>query len=220
MITITNEDCMDLMKRFNDKHFDLAIVDPPYFDGPSTSNFYGGKLKNKFRSPGRYPGTSFWEIPGIDYYRELLRVSKEQIIFGINYFNFENVPPGRIVWDKKNDSSTFSHGEIASCSLIKSVRFFRYLWHGFLQENPKNKEIRIHSTQKPVALYKWILNNFAINGWCILDTHFGSGSSAIACHDFNFNLTACEIDKIIFTNALKRLKDHQNQTVLNFNEGN
>jgi site-specific DNA-methyltransferase (adenine-specific) len=207
------------MACYPDKYFDLAIVDPPFFDGPNTSDFYGGKVKNKFRSPGRYKKTDFWDIPENDYYQELLRVSKEQIIWGINYFDFQNVPSGRIIWDKKNDSGTFSNGEIASCSLIKSVRFFRFLWHGFLQENMKQKEIRIHPTQKPVALYKWLLSNYAKPEWSILDTHLGSGSIAIACHDLGFDLTACEIDKNIFDESMKRINEYQSQYTLDFGGG-
>jgi site-specific DNA-methyltransferase (adenine-specific) len=196
-------DCMKLMATLPDKSIDLAIVDPPYFKGPNYSSFFGSK--SPYRSEGRYPKLEHWNIPGDEYYNELLRVSKNQIIFGINYFNFPSVPPGRIVWDKKNDKSTFSNGEIASCSLIKSVRFFRYMWRGFIREGKREKII--HPTQKPVALYKWLLSNYAKPGMRILDTHLGSGSIAIACNELGYSLTASEIDKNYFNAACKRIKE-------------
>jgi site-specific DNA-methyltransferase (adenine-specific) len=207
---LTREDCMRLMARYPDGYFDLAVVDPPYFKGPSSPDYYGGKA-GPYRSKDRYSKTNYWDIPDQGYYNQLTRVSKEQIIFGINYFNFQPVPPGRIVWDKKNDTSTFSNGEIASCSLIRSVRFFRYMWSGFLREDRKDKEKRIHPTQKPVALYKWLLSKYAKPGWKILDTHLGSGSSAIACYDMGFALTACEIDKKYFDLSVKRIKETVNK---------
>ena len=216
MIGIFNEDCMDLMSRYPDKHFDLAIVDPPFLKGPSTPEFYWGK---KSKPRGKYAKTEHWDIPDQDYYNELIRVSKNQIIFGINYLNFQGVPPGRIVWDKKNDKSTYSDGEIASCSLITSVRFFRYLWMGFVQEKKNDFDIRIHPTQKPVLIYKWILDKFGKPGWNILDTHLGSGSIAIACYDMGFNLTAAEIDETIYSEAIKRIKDYSSQGVFNFGGG-
>jgi len=218
MIELLNDDCMNLMPRYPDGYFDLAIVDPPYFKGPNSPDFYGGRKDNPFKSRGRYSKTNYWDIPDQNYYTQLKKISKEQIIFGINYLKFNNVPPGRIVWDKKNDGSSFSDGEIASCSLIASVRFFRYLWMGFLREDRKDTEKRIHPTQKPIALYKWILDKFAKPGWKILDTHLGSGSIALACHDMGFDLTACEIDQNIFLKAQTRIKNHQSQGLLDFTD--
>jgi site-specific DNA-methyltransferase (adenine-specific) len=197
-------DCMKLMATLPDKSIDLAIVDPPYFKGPNSSSFYGGKKNSPYRSRGKYSTIEHWNVPGDEYYNELLRVSNEQIIFGINYFNFLSVPPGRIVWDKKNDKSSFSNGEIASCSLIKSVKFFRFLWSGFRREGKRIK--RIHPTQKPVELYKWLLSNYAKPGIKILDTHLGSGSIAIACNELGYLLTASEIDGEYFKLACKRIK--------------
>ena len=195
------------MATLPDKSIDLAITDPPYFNGPEKLGYYGaGKSKTGVNRP-QYNTLGKWDVPTNDYYKELCRVSKEQIIWGINYYHFENVPVGRIVWDKKkNDFCTFSDGEIASCSMIDTVRFFRYRWDGFLQENMNNKEIKIHPTQKPVDLYKWLLSKYAKPGWKILDTHLGSGSIAIACNKMGFNLIASEIDENYYESACKRIK--------------
>jgi site-specific DNA-methyltransferase (adenine-specific) len=220
MLTITNEDNMELMARYPDKHFDLAICDPPYFNGPEKLGYYGAGKSNTGINRPQYNIPGSWNVPGEAYYKELKRVSKEQIIWGINYFDFSNVPHGRIVWDKKkNDYCTFSDGEIASNSLIETVIFFRYRWDGALQENMKRKEIRFHPTQKPVALYKWLLSRYAQPGWKILDTHFGSGSSGIACHDLGFDLTACEIDKDYYAAAMERIREYQKKQIFNFTEG-
>jgi len=201
-------DCMKLMATLPDKSIDLAIVDPPYFNGPEKSNYYGNKISNTGVKRQQYKTLKNWSVPTNDYYKELCRVSKNQIVWGINYFHFENVPVGRIVWDKKRTKvCTYSDGEIASCSMINTVRFFRYTWDGFIQENMKNKEIKIHPTQKPVALYKWLLLNHAKPNWKILDTHLGSGSIAIACNELGFELSASEMDKYYFNAACKRIKE-------------
>jgi site-specific DNA-methyltransferase (adenine-specific) len=209
---------MDLMATLPDKSIDLAIVDPPYFNGPQKLGYYGaGKSKTGVNRP-QYNTPRKWDVPTNEYYKELCRVSKNQIIWGINYFRFENVPVGRIVWDKmKNEFCTFSGGEIASCSLIDTVRFFRYRWDGFLQDNMKNKEKKIHPTQKPVALYKYSLK-FAKQGDKILDTHFGSGSIVVACYDMGFDLVASEIDEDYFKAAVDRLKLFAAQGTLDFQE--
>lgn len=174
-------DCMDGMKQIPDKYFELAIVDPPYFPEANRHYHNGSGIKRN-----NYIKSSSWQVPNQEYYKELLRVSKNQIIWGINYFlDFDIVPPGRIIWDKQRAGliDSFSDGEIASCSLIKGVRFFRYRWDGMLQGNMKNKEQKIHITQKPVALYHWLLNKYAKPGDKILDTHVGSAASLIACID-------------------------------------
>lgn len=205
---------MDYMRTLKDKEFDLAIVDPPYFSGPDKSGYYGAvKSKTKVKRQS-YNTIGVWNVPDNEYYKELIRVSKHQIIWGINYYQFENVPCGRIIWDKKNDSSTFSDGEIASCSKIETVRFFRYMWNGMLQENMKNKEVRIHPTQKPVQLYEWLLINYAEKGQRILDTHLGSGSSAIAADILGFDFVGIELDKEYFEAAKLRLENHQRQLKL------
>jgi len=206
-------DCMDLMATLPDKSIDLAIVDPPYFNGPEKSSYYGAKKSKTGVNRPQYNTLKKWDIPTNDYYKELCRVSREQIIWGINYFYFENIPVGRIVWDKKkNECCTFSDGEIALCSMINTVRFFRYTWDGFLQEDMKNKEIKIHPTQKPVALYKWLLSKYAKHGHKILDTHLGSGSIAIACNEMGFSLVASEIDKNYFNAACKRIEKSSKQS--------
>jgi len=201
-------DNMEYMKNIPDKYFDLACVDPPYFKGVANKNFYGSNISST--GVKRLCSKSDnWDsnIPTEEYYKELVRVSKNQIIWGCNYFKFTQ-PAGRLVWDKQNDSSTFSNCEIASISIIDSVKIFRYLWNGMLQGNMKNKETRIHPTQKPIPLYEWIYLNYAKEGMKILDTHLGSGSSAIAAHKVNMNLefVGIEIDEEYYNNAVKRIK--------------
>jgi site-specific DNA-methyltransferase (adenine-specific) len=205
---ITNEDNMALMARYPGKYFDLAIVDPPYMDKWAQTFAPGAKISTTgVKRDTR--GFKHWEVPNKKYFDELFRISEHQIIWGCQYY--EGLIPftGRIIWDKKNDSSTFSKAEIAACDILYGVQMFRYKWNGMLQENMKNKEIRIHPTQKPVALYKWLLSRYAKPGDKILDTHLGSGSIAIACHDLGFDLSACELDKDYFDAAMKRIRDHQ-----------
>ncbi len=199
-------DCMEGMAQFPDKYFELAIVDPPYFKGVAETNFYGSALSSS--GVKRLCSKSDkWDngIPTESYYSELNRVSKNQIIWGCNYYKFIQ-PVGRIVWDKRNDTSTFSNCELASISLIDSVKIFRYEWNGMLQENMKNKEQRFHPTQKPVALYEWLLTNYAKKGDKILDTHVGSASSLIACHNLGFEYIGFEIDADYHRMATERLE--------------
>lgn len=210
-IRITNEDNMALMARYPDKHFDLAIVDPPY-GSPNITGGYksgngGGVSKQK-----KY-NQELWNQNAPDklYFNELLRCSKNLIIWGANHF-IENIPfansSGWIVWDKQNGENGFSDCELAYSTFNKGVRKFDFKWQGMLQGDMKNKETRIHPTQKPVALYKWILNKYAKPDDKILDTHLGSGSIAIACHDYGFDLTACELDKEYYDKAIKRIQNH------------
>ncbi|NLD33161.1 MAG: site-specific DNA-methyltransferase [Trichococcus flocculiformis] len=210
-ITYTQEDCMVGMARYPDKYFDLAIVDPPYFKGVANRNFYGSDL-SRSGVKRLCSESGNWDdgIPSVEYYEELTRVSKEQIIWGCNYYKFLQ-PVGRIVWDKKNDTSTFSNCELASVSLMNSVKIYRYEWNGMLQENMKNKEHRIHPTQKPVALYKWLLKNYAKQGDLILDTHVGSASSLIACYDLGFDAVGFEIDEDYYKSSKKRLDETMRQ---------
>jgi len=205
-IELYNEDCMELMKRYPDNHFDLAIVDPPYGIGASkgtwgSSNF--GKIKDY--------GKKEWDksIPKDEYFQHLMRVSKNQIIWGGNYFYLQ---PSScwIVWDKIN-SADFADCELAWTSFNTAVRKFEFRWNGMLQGDMKNKEVRIHPTQKPVALYKWLLTNYAKQGDKILDTHGGSMSIALACHDLGFDLVLSELDKEYFENGKKRLDNHRAQ---------
>ena len=201
MITATNEDCMDLLKRTPDDYYELSIVDPPYgidINSSGRLGHYGGKGKK-------------WdnEIPNELYFNELKRVSKEQVIWGGNYFE---LPPTRcfLIWDKKQpEGVSFASCELAWTSFNQSAKTF--------YQRPQNADnVRIHPTQKPVKLYEWILMNYAKEGDKILDTHRGSASLDIACHNLGFDLVTCELDTDYFNDGNKRLKQHQNQQVINF----
>lgn len=211
-INITNEDNMLLMARYPDNYFDLAIVDPPYGIGESSND---NKSRSKLGKSKNY-GNKNWDdnAPNQDYFNELKRVSKHQVIWGANHF-IENIPNANsscwIVWDKVNGENDFADCELAYCSQKTAVRKIEFRWHGMLQGNMKQKEIRIHPTQKPVALYKWLLDKYAKPNDKILDTHLGSGSIAISCHDYGFELTACELDKDYYAAAIKRIKNHVSQ---------
>jgi len=216
-IKITNEDNMKLMARYEDNHFDLAIVDPPYGIGINKMNYTqstkGGVAKRK-----DYSSVGDWDkaIPTKEYFTELIRVSKNQIIWGGNYFNLPSTKSW-ILWDKKTQAkynNDFADGELAWSSFNKPLRICRYLWSGMMQGDMKNKEIRFHPTQKPVKLYEWLLMNYAKEGYKILDTHLGSGSIALACHNRGFDLVACELDQDYYKNAIKRLKIHQQQLTM------
>jgi site-specific DNA-methyltransferase (adenine-specific) len=215
-IDITNECNMELMKRYPDNYFDLAIVDPPYGIGMSKGTMSSNKDKN-ITSKRDYTSKD-WDnsIPSKEYFNELFRVSKNQIIWGGNYMieHLKNTSCF-IVWDKKsNDGSNFADAELAWTSFETAVRVFKYDWVGFGYLNNPQKEKKIHPTQKPVALYKWILDKYAKQGDKILDTHLGSGSIAIACHDYGFNLTACELDREYYDKAIQRIKNHVSQKKL------
>ena len=208
-----NMDCMEAMKEIPDKFFDLAIVDPPYGIGASEKNSVDKKQSKKSATNSKYYGNQNWdnEVPKKDYFDELFRVSKNQIIWGVNYYPYDFLSGGRIYWDKCVTMPTYSNGELAYCSLINSLKSVKIAWHGMIQENMKNKEIRMHPTQKPVALYHWLLNNYAEKGDKILDTHVGSASSLIACHDMGFEYLGFEIDKDYYRQASKRLETHKSQ---------
>ena len=212
-IKLYNADCMEVMKTFKDKQFDLAIVDPPYGIGMDKTHF---KTKSSNSKPTDYNAKD-WDsaIPNKEYFAELMRVSKNQIIWGGNYF-VENLTNSScwVVWDKDNGDSIHADCELAWTSFKTSVRKIKWLWHGMRQQNMKNKEKRIHPTQKPVQLYKWLLQNYAKDGDTILDTHFGSLSIGIACHDLKFDLTAIELDKDYYEQAKQRLINHQRQLTL------
>ena len=215
-IEITNEDNMELMARYPDKYFDLAIVDP-VFGEQVTQGGYMSNSSSKIAKNKNY-NNALWKQPKTkkDYFIELFRISKNQIIWGGNYFVQEINKNSScwIIWNKINGENHFADGELAWTSFKSAVRIFNFKWQGMLQQDMKNKEIRIHPTQKPVALYKWLLNKYAKQGDKILDTHLGSGSIAIACHDYGFELTACELDKEYFDKAIKRIKNHVAQLKL------
>jgi site-specific DNA-methyltransferase (adenine-specific) len=203
MITITNEDNMSLMARYPDNYFDLGIVDPPY--GIGRSKGIGKRKKEVVYT--KYEDKK-WdkEAPTKEYFKELFRVSKNQIVWGANYFGmpFDKM----IIWDKKIGDNDFSMAEIASHSFTSSTKICSF----FSGANRNGKHTtRIHPTQKPVQLYKWILDKYAKEGDKILDTHLGSGSIAIACHDYKFELTACELDKEYFDAAMLRITQHKKQ---------
>ena len=211
-IKLLNVDCMSFMASCKDKEFDLAIVDPPYFDGPQKKGYYKGT--KQICDIGNYKSLNdSWEIPDDKYINEIIRVSCNQIIWGINYFNVA-LPGGRIVWVKGEQGSPFSMADIAYQSFYNRIDLFKYTWSGFWQEAGKKREQRIHPTQKPVALYKWLLKNYAKEGNKILDTHGGSMSSAIACHQMGFDLTLCEIDKDYYEAGVKRYNEAIKQQTL------
>ncbi len=195
MLTITNEDNMLLMARYPDKYFDLAIVDPPYGINRNGMNMGNSIFKKDDKK---------WDnsIPNEEYFKELFRVSKNQIIWGGNYFP---LPQSQYfaVWDK---GDTMYNRDFAECELA----WVRLGGTRIYKKSP-NQLNRIHPTQKPVALYKWLLDKYAKQGDKILDTHLGSGSIAIACHDYGFDLTACELDKEYFDKAMQRINNHTAQ---------
>jgi len=206
-MNITNEDNMLLMSRYEDNHFELAIVDPPYGIGASEMTMGSGKNK-KYKKGKKWDN----ETPTSEYFSQLQRVSKNQIIWGGNYFS-DKLNPSRcyIFWDKGiNGDCDFADGELAWCSFDKVLRKAPIRYKGFLGAD----NVRIHPTQKPVKLYEWLLMNYAKEGDKILDTHLGSGSIALACHNLGYNLTACELDKEYYDAAMKRLKQHQQQLTM------
>lgn len=219
-----NADCMELMRAAPDKCWDLAVVDPPYFDGPNKRGYYGSKA-NKLGTPRViYPKTATWQVPDKEYFDQLFRVSKQQIIWGVNYYDYR-FGSGRIIWDKCNGDSSFSDCEIAYCSLHDSVRLFRFMWNGMMQGksaaeghvmqgNKQKNEKRFHPTQKPVALYEWIFSRYAKAGDRVLDTHLGSGSSRIAAYNTELDFTGCELDKGYFTAQEERFLAHTEQQSL------
>lgn len=218
-----NMDCMEAMKQMPDKYFDLAVVDPPYFSGPERRGYYGSKI-SKIGVHRDYPISPYWVVPDKEYFKELSRVSTNWIVWGCNYYNYI-FPAGRIVWDKCNASSSFSDCEIAATNCHDSVRLFRFMWNGMMQGksifegdvqqgNKKLNEIRIHPTQKPVALYSWIYSRYAKPGNKILDTHLGSGSSRIAAYDAGLDFVGFEIDKEYFEKQEERFAAHTAQTSL------
>lgn len=231
---VYNEDCMIGMARYPDKFFELAIVDPPYGRGES-----GGKNRSGWvRQPNgkslfvNDPGYTkkHWDVPPkLDYFEELRRTSKQQIIWGWNYIGFgSDFGPGRIIWDKCNDGSHQCGAEIALNTLNERVDIFRYMWrgmlqgksalHGSIQQGDKTlNEARIHPTQKPVALYKWLLAKFGNGGGYVLDTHLGSQSSRIASYDMGFDFIGLEIDQEYFTAGCSRFERHIAQQTL-FND--
>lgn len=199
------------MPSYPDKYFDLAIVDPPYGIGEDgLKNHSRGKLaKPTLYQPKNWDRT----VPDEKYFSELFRVSKEQIIWGANHF-LAKTSPCWIVWDKRNGDNDFADCELAWTSFKSAVRKFEFRWAGMLQENMKNKEERIHPTQKPIALYKWLLTKYAKPNDKILDTHVGSASSLIACEDLGFDYVGYELDADYYKSACKRIEQFRSQLKL------
>ena len=206
-ITLTNEDNMALMARYPDNYFDLAIVDPPY--GINVTKMTLGNGKKKINR-----GLTSWDksAPNKEYFLELKRVSKNQIIWGANYMTQFLLPSmGWIFWDKGTGYNDFSDGELAYTSFNRALRKYKVSWVG---ANANNGTPRIHPTEKPVKLYEWLLMNYAKEGDKILDTHLGSGSIALAAHNLKFELVGCELDTEYYQAAVKRLKEHIKQLTL------
>ena len=201
-MNITNEDNMELMSRYEDNYFELAIVDPPY--GIGAGKMTMGSGKHKFTKGKNWDSV----VPTKEYFDELFRVSKNQIIWGGNYFDLP-LNNNWVIWDKLNPNLSFSEAEMAWCSINKNVRIFKRL--STLPDYDGKKQ---HPTQKPIKLYEWCLKKYAEKGDKILDTHLGSGSIAIACDKNGFDLVACELDTEYYNAAMKRLKEHQQQLTM------
>ena len=210
MINMINGDCMEFMRGVPDKFYELAIVDPPYGIGADEKNNTNKKQSIHSATKSTKYGSQKWDLkrPNDNYFKELFRVSKNQIIWGANYFGLIG---GMLFWDKKVTMPTYSKGELAWLSFQNKIDYFEFEWHGMIQGNMKNKESRIHPTQKPVALYKWLLSKYAKPGDRILDTHGGSGSICIACHDLGFDLDWIELDQDYYQAAVERFNTHRAQ---------
>ena len=216
-------DCMEALRDFPDEYFDLAVVDPPYGikvfqkDNATRSKLATSKAYKKYAG-----GDS--AAPDPEYFAQLKRISKNQIIFGANHF-MDNIVEGFkgtsgvsspcwIVWDKQNGQNDFADGELALTSFQTAVRIFRFTWAGMRQGNMRDKEIRIHPTQKPVALYEWIFANYTQRGQKIIDTHVGSASSLIAAHKAGLRFVGFELDPDYYESAVRRYKQETAQLSL------
>lgn len=233
-----NGDCLEGMRQYPDKYFDLAIVDPPYGINIGTASMGAGGCRSSseqiseggYKSEEQNPSARIQvggglmchpkiykafddsHPPNAEYFRELERVAKHRIIWGGNYFlDFLGATPCVIVWDKGRRGINFADCEIAWTDIKEPSRIFEFLWNGMLQGDMKNKEDRIHPTQKPIALYKWILTNYAKPGDIILDTHVGSASSLIACEELGFEYVGFEIDEDYYNMARQRIDEFNQQ---------
>lgn len=213
--TIINADCLDILKQLPDQCVDLILTDPPYGIGES-------KGKNKSRSKlatSKDYGNKDWDnvIPSAELFSEIFRVSKNQIIWGGNYFTeYLKNSSCWIVWNKLNGETDFADCELAYTSFKSAVRKYDYRWHGMLQENMKEKEIRIHPTQKPLPLFQWCLQNYSKEGDLILDCFSGSGTTAVACHNLKRRFICIEKDPEYWAASVKRLEEAQRQLTFDF----
>lgn len=204
-MTIHNADCMTIMAGYEDNYFDLAVVDPPF--GIKASSMVMGKGKNK-----KYKNNKKWDDnrPDDSYFKELFRVSKNQIIWGGNYFNLP-LQGGWLFWDKdRNKDLSFGDGELAWCSNLNVIKKVKIKYDGFLGADDN----RIHITQKPIRLYNWIYANYAEEGQKILDTHGGSFSNAIAAHYAKMHFVGCELDEDYFRKSIERIQKETRQLEL------
>lgn len=210
---IINADCLDILRELPDKSIDLVLTDPPYGIGEAK-----GKNKNRglLARPKDY-GVKEWdnEIPKKEIFDEILRVSKNQIIFGGNYFvEYLHNSPCWLVWDKNNYGTDFADCELAWTNFKSAVRKYLWTWNGMLQHDMKNKDVRIHPTQKPLKLFEMILNDYSKENNLILDCFSGSGTTAIACHNLNRRFICIEKDEDYYKASVERLKDAQSQLKL------
>jgi len=239
MIYLHNIDNMNFYQQVNNKFFDLVEADPPYFSGPEKRKFYGNKVSKINVKRRDYPITSTWNLPDKKWFDEMKRISRNQIIWGANYFEFLCVPfktprrdeihkfikenpVGWIIWDKCNGSSSFNNYELAWTSFNRPTVIFKFMWNGMMQGkslneghiqqgNKKLNQKRIHPTEKPIFLYDWQFNEFTCAGQKIYSPYGGSFSDAISASKFDIDFYGCEIDKTIFDKAIKRFKQHQSQ---------
>lgn len=214
--TLYRGDCMDVLSALSDGEFSLAVTDPPYFDGPNKSGYYGkGYSSLGVQRAKNYDSLECWSVPDSEYFAQLSRVSKHQVIWGANHFadRFNCASPGWIVWDKVNGASSFADAELAYCSKLGAVRVFRFVWNGMHQGqmggDKRRNETRIHPTQKPVQLYEWTYTTVGTDGGKVVDTHLGSGSSAIAANRMGVPFVGIELDKAMFDAACKRIEEAQ-----------
>lgn len=234
------------MARYPDGFFNLIDADPPYFNGPETRGYYGNKVSKTNVKRKNYPITDSWTLPNKEWFQEVKRVSKNQIIWGANYFDFigktfktprgeeinkfiKDYPKGWIIWDKCNGLSSFNDYELAWTSFDRPTIIYKFMWNGMMQGksmlhghimqgNKSLNQKKIHPTEKPINLYDWQFNNYTNDGDRVLSTHLGSMSDAISSLNFNIDFYGCEISDIHFNNGIKRLEDFQRQLTLFKNE--
>ena len=206
-------DCMDLLKQIPDKYFELAVVDPPYGIGADKKNSTSKVQCKKSAAKSSYFGKQEWDsnIPSEQYFNLLINSSDKKIIWGANYFGLVG---GMLYWHKNVTMPTYSDGELAWLSWQNKIDYLELTWHGMLQSDMKNKEDRIHPTQKPIKLYEWIFKNYAKPNDKILDTHLGSGSSRIAADKANLPFVGCELDSDYFYASVKRFNEYSAQQTM------